>query len=133
VDSDDSKGLYSLEATKDGVKKYTLRNRLRSWHHFFPGIKIGYRKLNCNRTTAFNASVREFVKKVEGSSYGFSISKFRLKSTIATESELKSQYFCSELVAKLFKHLQILHSEKASCTYLPRKNNAFILFPLTLW
>jgi hypothetical protein len=124
----DGNSLQILESTKEGVNMYNLKNRLRSWNQYYPGIRIGYRKLVCARNPEFLDAVQVFVNKVKGSRYGFSISNFRLKtSRDDEENPEKAEYFCSELVAKLYKHAKILVSEKASCTYLPRK---FLLLAL---
>lgn len=60
-----------------------------------------------------------------GKNYNFSISKMLKRFSVLEETEGipskvgKSSYFCSELVAALFKHLGILEKAKSSTQYWP--------------
>lgn len=123
IDSRTTKVLGLLEATKEGVEVYSLKSRLRNWNRFFPGINFGFRKLIYDRSDLeLMDKFSEFVQTVRGTTYGFPVISFRLKSVAGTETDIEQKrFFCSELVAKCLKHVGLMENDRASCTYFPRK------------
>ena len=86
---------------------------------------ISYRKLKINRTERFYSLVEEFVNINIGKTYDFSLSKMLKRVSVQEEQEgnikreEKNSFFCSELVAALYKYLGILERTKSSTQYWP--------------
>ena len=67
--------------------------------------------------------MKEFVKVNLHKDYGISLGKLLSLKEIVYESaqeEKDRTFFCSELIAALYKYLGILDPGKASSTYLPK-------------
>ena len=62
--------------------------------------------------------VKGFIKKTIGHKYDLGVMKL-MRNTSTDEEETTRSYFCSELVAKLYKMAGYLPSEKASSKYWP--------------
>ena len=68
------------------------------------------------------STIEAFVTKTLGKGFEISMNKlFQFKSTLSrtTEEEESKTYFCSELVARLYKEIGLLDPNKASTTYYP--------------
>lgn len=66
--------------------------------------------------------IENFVIKTLGKNFQLNLDKLlQFKSTLArtNEEEESKTYFCSELVARLYKELGILNEEKSSTNYYP--------------
>ena len=121
------KYIYILEATSDGVHIIswtdwaTFRDRVYS--------KVVWRKLYWNRDDAFCEILQTFVEAVEDKKYKISISKLLKRtslmprqSQITTGQKLIEEnrtFFWSELIAKAFKTLGILITNKSSAKIYP--------------
>ena len=65
----------------------------------------------------FKVSVlKKFLESVEGKSYSISADKLLKTKTKRVLDEEERTFFCSELVAKAFKTLEILEDDDISCT-----------------
>jgi len=69
-----------LEASGDryGVYLHSLRTRLREW--FSAGARISYRRLRCLRGTRFDVRTNNFIEKVQGLKYGWSLKNLMLNT-----------------------------------------------------
>jgi len=107
-----------LEASGDqyGVYIHNLRNRLQEW--YLADARIVYRRLKCIRDERFEIRANNFIKKVQGRKYGFSIKTLMLNKKDERPSS-KSKFFCSELVAAFYKHLGFIQSYAKSHNYMP--------------
>jgi len=107
-----------LEASGDqyGVHIHNLRNRLLEW--YLADARICYRRLKCVRDKRFKEKTNNFIEKVEGRKYGFSIKTLMLNSKDKQPSS-KSKFFCSELVTAFYKHLGFIPSFAKSHSYMP--------------
>jgi hypothetical protein len=68
---------------------------------------IVYRRLRINRPAAFLAKIELFVANNMGKSYDFSLSDYLFQRSSSVDKDHK-HYFCSSLVAKLYKQLGLL-------------------------
>lgn len=69
------------------------------------------------RTEEFLEVISSFVQRNMGRKYKFSVKKFIMNRHSVEED--KNSYFCSSLVAKVFKNLQLLDDSKSSTQYMP--------------
>lgn len=67
-----------------------------------------FRKLHIERKKEFYEEIEEFIQHNMGRKYKFSVKKYLLHRNSDIEHENKS-YFCSSLVAKIYKILGLLH------------------------
>jgi hypothetical protein len=79
---------------------------------------VVHRHLNVLRTEDFLKEVDQFVASNMGKKYDFSLKEYLFNRTSAGEGE-RDVYFCSSLVAKLYKRLQLLQEDKSCTQYLP--------------
>lgn len=66
--------------------------------------------------------IEAFVAKTLGKQYDINLNKlfqFQSKLERNKEEEEKSTYFCSELIARLYKELKLIDGEKSSASYFP--------------
>lgn len=89
-------------------------------HKWFKNInRISWRKLQVhNKPKNFDAKFGEFVKENLHKKFGLSPGK--LLKFKAVSHEEKKDYFCSELVGTLYRHLGLLDPEKAATQYWPK-------------
>jgi len=115
---DGSTESYLLEATGDehGVQIHRLRARLLEW--YLSDAKIVYRSLRTVRDKAFHSNVDQFLEKVIGSGYGFSVVRY-VRTKKDRQPSQKGKFFCSELVAALYKYIGIISSEAKCHLYMP--------------
>jgi len=117
-----------LEATTDGVVRYDCWQRLSQWN--MVDAKICVRQLHVERDREFQRAAEKFMMDVDGLDYQLTLSKlFRKKSVDENaEEEVQSSnqeedkeetYFCSELIATLYKNWQLLDRSIASAQYWP--------------
>lgn len=85
-----------------------------SWHLLYK--KIVHRKLICNRDTVFFNQFMTHAKAWEGRPYRLNMSILMHKVSFEQEYD---HFFCSQLVAALYKKLDLLPSEVSSCNYWP--------------
>ena len=71
-------------------------------------FRVVFRKLKIARNEEFMNEISEFVQRNMGRKYKFSVKKYFLNRDSVEGEEDKKSYFCSSLVAKLYKNLQIL-------------------------
>jgi len=117
-----------LEATTDGVVRYDCWQRLSQWN--MVDAKICVRQLHVERDREFQRAAEKFMMDVDGLDYQLTLSKlFRKKSVDENaEEEVQSSnqeedkeetYFCSELIATLYKNWKLLDRSIASAQYWP--------------
>lgn len=70
------------------------------------------------RTEGFLKDVDQFVANNVGKKYDFSLKDYLFNRTSTVEGE-REFFFCSSLVAKLYKNLQLLEEGKSCTQYLP--------------
>ena len=70
-------------------------------------VRIVHRKLRVNRNNEFVDIVEKFVGATMGKNYDFSLTDFIFERSSSADKDHKS-YFCSSLVAKLYKKLGLL-------------------------
>ena len=70
-------------------------------------LRVVHRHLNILRTEAFLKDVDQFVANNMGKKYDFSLKDYLFNRTSTGEGE-RDVFFCSSLVAKLYKKLQLL-------------------------
>ena len=78
--------------------------------------------MNINITETDYQKIEGYVAKTLGKGFEISVGKlFIFQSSLNRnqEEEDKKTYFCSELVARLYKELGLLDEEKASTRYFP--------------
>jgi hypothetical protein len=83
--------------------------------------KVAFRKLHCRRDEEFFDKMEEFVRKSFGKKYGLTTKKLFEKKSIRIKPDEYPDFFCSELVAALFKYLGGLHPLFGSAGSLPSK------------
>jgi len=107
-----------LEASGDeyGVNLHDLRKRLHEW--YLADAKICYRRLNCIRDVKFHIRTNDFVNKVQGLKYGWSIKDLMLNKKDKQPAN-KTKFFCSELVTAFYKHLGFIQSYRKCHNYMP--------------
>ena len=125
VDDDD---IYLLDATTEGV-------HIRSWSDIRKYkdecySKIVWRKLYADRDDLFWEILQTFVEAVQGKKYKITISKLlkkksimpRLSQVLSGENVVDDDrtFFCSELIAKAYKTLGFLISERSSAKFYPK-------------
>lgn len=121
-----------LEATTDGVVRYDCWTRLSQWN--MVNAKICARQLSCERTKQMQQDAEKFMNEVDGLDYSLNLTKLLRKTSNADEqtqnpesspeitgSEEKkdSTYFCSELIATLYKMWGILDPTISASQYWP--------------
>ena len=120
--------VWFLEAIGDGVTLRPWRN-VRD-NHLGKGkmySKVVIRHLQCERTKERIDSLNEFVKQYYGvsgdnrASYELTVAKLLKKQSYKeTKLEEGRSFFCSELVAKVYKHTKIMiETEAPSTMFLP--------------
>lgn len=76
-----------------------------------------------NKPQNFDERVKEFVKTNLHKEYGFSLGKLLRFNEIVCENEQEEKnrtYFCSELIAALYKQLGLFEPKKPSSSYIPK-------------
>jgi len=112
-------GKALLEATVQGVTTFPLRLRLTLWDSTVPEMKIAVRKLNIQRTPEFHKTMDTFCNESVGLEYSLA-NIIKGRSDPETELERKNEtFFCSELVAKLYKCVGVLPASPPSSSYHP--------------
>ena len=82
-------------------KKYYKKQEM----YIFSLFRVVYRKLQMERSEAFMDLISEFVQRNMGRKYKFSIKKYLMgQGEVESHEDIKT-YFCSSLVAKLYKNL----------------------------
>jgi len=107
-----------LEASGDhwGVNNHDLRTRLQEW--WLADAIVCHRRLRCVRDERFRYRTNDFIGKVQGLKYGWSIKSLVL-NTKDQQTVNKSKFFCSELVTAFYKHLGLIQSSAKSHNYMP--------------
>ena len=141
VDSSrDENGLYLVESTVDGVRTYSLKNRLRQWSILCPQIVVRRLKLlkveaaECNNSNSLDAlgtytkydyvakgdsfylRAKQFVDKVNGCDYAIWSNVFRFNDV---SFEKQTSFFCSQLVTAFLKFMQLLPQNVKTNRILP--------------
>ena len=97
--------------------------------------RVAYRRLNMERTPLRMSKLETFLHDAYGKQYHISVKKLmQRKSVVGSKPDLSSgdgsakdqdglaedrTFFCSELIAKAYKEMGILETEKASCQFWP--------------
>ena len=84
----------------------------------FHRSRVVHRKLRITRSPAFLAAIEDFVSANMGKEYDFSLTDYLFQRTSMAEKDHK-HYFCSSLIAKIYKKLGLLSSKKSCKQYLP--------------
>ncbi|GAB5369137.1 hypothetical protein AAMO2058_001379700 [Amorphochlora amoebiformis] len=88
-----------------------------NWLHQYTHLVV--RKLKPKLTKSALIELAKFCKGVEGKKYSLTPAKLlRRESTMAFDDKDRT-YFCSELVAKALKHLELLREDCPSTEYVP--------------
>lgn len=69
------------------------------------------------RNQQFYTQIEEFVQRNMGRKYKFSVKKFIMNRE--SDSEDSKTYFCSSLIAKVYKNLGLLDEKVSSIKYMP--------------
>ena len=113
----------------------------RTWNDFVDNNtlynQIFVRKLVCNRDKDFYDKFEEFLDQVQGNTYQLNLSKILFGSKSRKDSAINAdlenrKFFCSELVAKGYKELGLLKTEKASSLFMPNDLSCMAQSPLIL-
>ena len=112
--------IRMIDATSnEGVSTYRWSS-LRKCYSFYD--KIVYRALRFKRTNKMLQSLEEFIKKILKKKYKLNplrlFQKYSIEDSIANV-EKKNGYFCSELIASIYKFLGFLRRDIKSSQYLP--------------
>lgn len=84
------------------------------WDSYYRHIAI--RKLHCERSEEFMTNFRKCCSKYLGRPYKISAEKLMRKTSIRGEKE---NFFCSELIAAVYKEVGLLPQGLSSCQYWP--------------
>ena len=88
------------------------------WHDQYTAMSI--RRLDPPLTREAKRELRRFCRGVKGRRYGISAAKLmRRRGSTMSFDDKERTYFCSELVAKAYKHLELLRSDCPSSDYFP--------------
>ncbi|CAD8050282.1 unnamed protein product [Paramecium primaurelia] len=117
-----SGSIYVLEATdQNGVGIFdwdSMTNQL--WYELYS--MVVYRQLQLIRNVDFLLQIEKFVKENVGRQYQLSFTKLlQEKSTIITSQNQQEDptYFCSQLIAKIYKQIGLLNQDKSANQYWP--------------
>jgi hypothetical protein len=83
---------------------------------------MAWKRLNIKLTPQDISVIEAFVAKTLGKEFEISLDKLFTFSSVLKrnpEDDEKKTYFCSELVARLYKELGLLDEEKSSTRYYP--------------
>lgn len=89
------------------------------WDKFYK--KIAIRKLHCDRSKDFTKAFSETCSKFIGKPYKLSAEKLMRKESLNIDN---IDFFCSELVAAVYKKLKLLPNEISACQYWPSSFSA---------
>ncbi|CAD8141629.1 unnamed protein product [Paramecium octaurelia] len=117
-----SGSIYVLEATdQNGVGIFdwnSMTNQL--WYELYS--MVVYRQLHLKRNVDFLLQIEKFVKENVGRQYQLSFTKLlQDKSTIVTPQNQQEDptYFCSQLIAKIYKQIGLLNQDRSANQYWP--------------
>ena len=89
--------------------------------------KVAFRKVNCVRNFEFLRILNEFVNEAWEHEYGIDLCKLLVRSSFVLKPESQKKYvaegrtfFCSELVAKAYKVLGIMNTDRPSASFFPK-------------
>jgi hypothetical protein len=108
--------IYMMESLgRTGVQVLSLEWFLANkWQFLYS--KIVHRKLICHRDPTFYQLFIAYANAWKGRPYRMTMSKLVTK---ASSDEEFNDFFCSQLVAALYKKLDLLPDDVSSCTYWP--------------
>ncbi|CAD8048153.1 unnamed protein product [Paramecium sonneborni] len=114
--------IYVLEATnQNGVGIFNWDSMVNNlWYELYS--MVVYRQLQLIRNENFLQQIEKFVKENVGRQYNLSFTKLlQDKSTIITSQNQNEDptYFCSQLIAKLYKQIGLLNQDKSANQYWP--------------
>lgn len=100
----------------DGVNLYDWDQFHTQFHQY---EKICFRHLHHEGKEEFQTFLQKFIKQTLGQKYELGVIKLMRKSSDDDVEKAKNGYFCSELVAKIYKLTGLLDKQKASSQYWP--------------
>jgi palmitoyltransferase len=105
-----------FEANADeGVNVYNWAQFQTEFHKY---EKISVRKLHYHRSNEVQPLLMKFIKSTIGKKYDLGALKL-MRRKASSDEEVQNGFFCSELIAKVYKTLGLLSLEKASSNYWP--------------
>jgi len=125
--------LLMMEATGDGVRHFPVVQRIRAYGNEFTQY-IALRKLKAKKTMVMYNKMLDFVTKVIGKPYGFSLGRLlnRSQEKIAEPENgvaktikpnrfqgTGENYFCSELVAACLQYMGVLKLDRNCSSFWP--------------
>jgi len=121
--------LGVLEALGNhGVRIHSFMGFVRGWHKQYNTVAV--RRLILP-ATAVDYNIQDFVREAVGKRYKWTVGMhFRRQSKIVNDCKKKT-FFCSELVAKAYKEMNILREDVPSSAYLPgsfEESSGLVLF-----
>jgi len=81
---------------------------------------VFHRHLYCERDDIFLYELEKFVKSVIGNKYHLPIGKVLFKRRSVDEGIKNRRFFCSELIAKAYKEVGLISSDKGCHCYFPQ-------------
>jgi len=111
--------IYLFESLgKTGVAFYRWNDFMR-YHWNLDYEQMLYRKLNCVRPREMIEKLEKFVLTILGKKHTMSICKLCKCTNVKENPEKKKGYFCSELVASVYKQMGVLADTKLSSRFYP--------------
>eukprot|EP00826_Nyctotherus_ovalis_P059507 TRINITY_DN8282_c0_g1_i19.p1 TRINITY_DN8282_c0_g1~~TRINITY_DN8282_c0_g1_i19.p1 ORF type:complete len:184 (-),score=55.26 TRINITY_DN8282_c0_g1_i19:137-688(-) len=111
--------LYLLESLgKRGVDFYKWTNFTR-FHWNMDYEQMIYRRLHCRRPPEMMEDLEKFIKIILKKKHTMSICKLCKCKNVKEEPVKKNGYFCSELVASVFKRMKVMPDNKLSSRFYP--------------
>ncbi|CAD8052524.1 unnamed protein product [Paramecium sonneborni] len=117
-----SGAIYVLEATnQNGVGIFNWDSMINQlWYELYS--MVVYRQLQIIRNADFLLQIEKFVKENVGRQYQLSVTKLLQDKSIIITSQNQNQdptYFCSQLIAKIYKQIGLLTQDKSANQYWP--------------
>lgn len=103
---------------KRGVDFYRWTNFTRlHWNTDYE--QMIYRRLCCNRPSEILEDLEKFIKTILKKKHTMSICKLCRCKNVKEDPSKKVGYFCSELVASVFKRMRVLADTRLSSRFYP--------------
>ncbi|KAM3135610.1 hypothetical protein pb186bvf_012281 [Paramecium bursaria] len=112
-----------LEAVQDGVGFFEWQAmKSKNWYKLYEKVII--RKLKIQRTPSMRQKLLSFIQISLGAEYSFNLNKMFMEVSAIRPNNPQNEgekrtYFCSELVAKALKEMEVIKTEKSSTQFYP--------------